>query len=158
MSPNLPAPIPKEIEDIGYRVIGCGITVHRILGPGFKEQIYEKAFCLELEEAGLSYETQKKILVPYKDSKIDGHKLDLIVEGVVIVELKAIPRLAEVHRLQVLSYLKATGLRLGYVMNFNSEVLKTARGELCYDFVPWCLRALLRSRRGVQRDSGSRPN
>jgi|SRR5687768_5558049 len=83
-----------------------------------------KAFCLAPGEAGLSYETQKKILVPYKESMIDGHKLDLIVERVVIVELKAIPRLAEVHRLQVLSYLKATGLRLGYVMNCNSEVLK----------------------------------
>jgi GxxExxY protein len=117
-------PIPPEIEDIGRRVIGCGITVHRILGPGFKERIYERAFRLELEERGLGYECEKRILVPYKRWWIEGHVLDLIVGGVVIVELKAIPRLAEVHRLQVLSYLKATGLRLGYVMNFNSEVLK----------------------------------
>jgi GxxExxY protein len=124
MSDQATPPIPKEVEDIGYRVIGCGITVHKILGPGFKEMIYHRAFCLELGEAGLSYETEKKILVPYKDWKIDGHKVDLVIEGVVIVELKAIPRLAELHRLQVLSYLKATGLRLGYVMNFNTEVLK----------------------------------
>jgi len=119
-----PVPIPKEIEDLGYQVIGVAITVHRILGPGFKERIYERAFCLELEEQGLSYECEKRILVPYKQWQLQGHVVDLIIGGVVIVELKVLPRLAEIHRLQVLSYLKATGLRLGYVMNFNSEVMK----------------------------------
>jgi GxxExxY protein len=124
MLTKVEAPIPQNVEDIGHRVIGCGITVHRILGPGFKERIYQRAFCLELEEQGLSYEREKRILVPYKRWQIEGHVVDLIVAGVVIVELKVLERLAEVHRLQVLSYLKATGLRLGYVMNFNSEVLK----------------------------------
>ncbi len=118
------APIPLEVEDIGYRVIGCGQTVHKILGPGFKEVIYQRAFCLELDAQGLGFECEKKILVPYKDQLIDGHRLDLVIAGVVIVELKAIPRITELHRKQVLSYLKATGLRLGYVMNFNAEVLK----------------------------------
>ena len=117
-------PIPDEVEQVGHLAIGCGITVHRILGPGFKERIYQRAFCLELEEQGLSYECEKKILVPYKRWQIEGHVVDLIVGGVVIVELKVVERLAEIHRLQVLSYLKATGLRLGYVMNFNTEVLK----------------------------------
>lgn len=70
--------------------------------------------------------------MPYKDWKIDGHKVDLIIEGVVVVELKAIPRLAEVHRLQVLSYLKATGLRLGYVMNFNTAVLKNGTKRVVF--------------------------
>lgn len=117
-------PIPQEIEDIGYRVIGCGQTVHRILGPGFKEVIYQRAFCLELDAQGLRFECEKKILVPYKEHLIDGHRLDLVIEDVVIVELKAVPRMTELHRKQVLSYLKATGLRLGYVMNFSSEILK----------------------------------
>jgi GxxExxY protein len=117
-------PIPEATEAAGRRVIGCGITVHRILGPGYREVIYERAYCLELESAGLRYECEKKILVPYKRWEIPGHKLDLIVEGCVIVELKALPRLTELHRLQVLSYLKATGLRLGFVMNFNTDVLK----------------------------------
>jgi GxxExxY protein len=116
-------PIPQNVEEVGHRVIGCGITVHRILGPGYKEAIYQ-AYCLELDEAGLKFECEKAILVPYKRWNLPGHKLDLIVEGCVIVELKAVPRLAELHRLQVLSYLKATGLRLGFVMNFNVEVLK----------------------------------
>jgi GxxExxY protein len=124
MTKEIEAPIPQDVEDLGYRVIGCAITVHRILGPGFKERIYERAFCLELEENGIEYECEKKINVPYKRWMIEGHRLDLIVEGLVIVELKVVPRVAEIHRLQVLSYLKATGLRLGYVMNFNAEVMK----------------------------------
>jgi GxxExxY protein len=117
-------PIPQEVEDLGYRIIGCGINAHRILGPGFKESIYRRALCLELDEAGLRFEAEKKILVPDKRWMLDGHRVDLIIEGMVIVELKAIPRVNEIHRRQVLSYLKATGLRLGYVMNLNVEVLK----------------------------------
>ena len=107
MSLLTPAPIPDEIEDIGYRVIGCAITVHRILGPGFKERIYARAFCLELAEAGLSYECEKRILVPYTEWQIEGHRVDLIIGGVVIAELKVLPRIAEIHRLQVRSYLRA---------------------------------------------------
>lgn len=117
-------PIPQAVEDVGYRAIGCGLTVHKILGRRFKEVIYQRAFCLELDSQGLNFECEKKILVPYKEHLIDGHRLDLVIEGVVIVELKAIPRVTELHRKQVFSYLKATGLRLGYVMNFNAEVLK----------------------------------
>ena len=124
MAAKQPSPIPKETEDVGHRVIGCGITVHRILGPGYREAIYERAFCLELDEAGLKFEREKAILIPYKRWEIPGHRLDLIVEGCVIIELKAVPRLGELHRLQVLSYLKATDLRLGFVMNFNVEVLR----------------------------------
>ena len=99
-------PIPQEVEDLGHRVIGVAITVHQILGPGFKERVYERAFCLELEEQGLSYESEKRILVPYKRWRIEGHVVDLIIGGVVIVELKVLPRLAEIDRRQVLSYLK----------------------------------------------------
>ena len=118
------AAIPEDVEELGHAIIGCAISVHRLLGPGFKEIIYNRALCLELGANGLSYECEKRIVVPYREWKIDGHRIDLIVGGLVIVELKAVPRLAEIHRLQVLSYLKATGLRLGYAMNFNVEVMK----------------------------------
>lgn len=124
MNQLMPPPIPQEIEDVGYRLIGCAITVHRILGPGFKEVIYARALCLELGEAGLKYECEKRILVRYKRWDLPGHNLDLIVGGCVVAELKALPRLANVHRRQVVSYLKATGFRLGYVINFNVDVLK----------------------------------
>jgi GxxExxY protein len=117
-------PIPPETERVAHRVIGCGITVHRILGPGFKEVIYQRAFALELDSSGLHYESERKILVRYKDWDIPGHRIDLIVEGCVLVELKAIPRLRPIHTRQVVSYLKATHLRLGLLLNFNVNVLK----------------------------------
>lgn len=121
---NALAPIPRDIERVAHRVIGCGITVHRVLGPGFKEVIYDRALCLELDSNGLKYECEKPILVRYKGWDIPGHKIDLIVEGQVIVELKAVPRLTTIHTRQVVSYLKATQLRLGLLMNFNVNVLK----------------------------------
>ena len=117
----IPPPIPPEVEEIGRRVIACGITVHRVLGPGYREIVYRRAFCLELDAEGLEYESEKRILVPYKKWEIDGHRLDLFIGGCVIAELKVVPRVKEVHRMQVRSYLKATNVRLGYVMNFNEE-------------------------------------
>lgn len=120
----VPVPLPPDVEDMGHRVIGCAITVHRLLGPGFKESIYQKAFCLELEEAGLRFECEKPIVVRYKRWELAGQRLDLLVGGCIVVELKALPRLTQLHRRQVVSYLRATELRLGYVINFDVDVLK----------------------------------
>ena len=124
MSVKIYAAIPPEVEEVGRRLLGCSFTVHRILGPGYPEKVYHRALCLELDECGISFESEKKIYVPYKQWELDGHRLDLIVGGCVIAELKVTPRVREVHRTQVLSYLKATRLRLGYVINFNCELLK----------------------------------
>jgi len=96
-----PEPIPEETEEIGRRIIGCGITVHRILGPGFKEPIYHHAFRLELDSAGLSYESERSVSVPYKNWVIPGHRIDLLVGGCVIVELKVASRLKDIHKRQV---------------------------------------------------------
>jgi GxxExxY protein len=119
-----PQCIPEETEQIGRRVIGCGITVHRILGPGYKEPIYARAYCLELDASGLAYECEKKINVRYKNWEIPGHRIDLLVEGLVIVELKSVSRIKHLHKRQVVSYLKATHLRLGFILNFNVNILK----------------------------------
>ena len=124
MSPAKPEPIPEETEEVGRRIIGCAITVHRILGPGFKEPIYERAFCLELDSVGLAYECEKRVNVRYKHWEIPGHRIDLLVGGCVIVELKVAWRLKDIHKRQVVSYLRATNLRLGFVINFNVEILK----------------------------------
>ena len=113
-----------EDEALAHQVIDCLITIHRVLGPGYKEIIYHRAICLELDACGLKYESEKSILVPYKTWIIPGHKVDLIVGGLILVELKAVPRLKEIHRRQVLSYLKATKLPLGLLVNFNAPVLK----------------------------------
>jgi GxxExxY protein len=117
------ADIPAEVEWIGRRVIGCGIEVHRVLGPGYKEPIYEEAFCLELNGRGLSFEREKPITVLYKGREIPGQRLDLIVERVVVVECKVADAIIPVHIRQVTSYLRTTGCRLGLIFNFNVNVL-----------------------------------
>ena len=116
--------LSSEHEQIVTDTIACGMTVHRELGPGFKERIYERAFCLELESRGIKFETEKKIDVRYKKWSIPGQKVDLIVAEVVLVELKAIPKLKPLHTSQVISYLKTTGLRVGLLMNFNRRLFK----------------------------------
>jgi GxxExxY protein len=116
--------LSTEHEQIVTDTIACGITVHRELGPGFKERIYECAFCLELDTRGLKFESEKKVDVRYKDWLIPGQKVDLIVEGVVLIELKAVPKLKPLHTSQVISYLKTTNLRVGLLMNFNCRLFR----------------------------------
>jgi GxxExxY protein len=118
------SPLSTSDERIVTVVIDCGLAVHRGLGPGFRERIYERACCLEFEFRGLRFECEKRIEVSYRDWKIPGQTVDLIVEGVVLVEIKAVARLRSVHRAQVLSYLKTTGLRVGLLMNFNTELFR----------------------------------
>jgi GxxExxY protein len=124
MALSRPEPISEETEELGRRVIGCAITVHRSLGPGFKERIYQRAYCLELEAQGLPFECEKKVSVRYKDWEIPGHRIDLLVGGLVIVELKSVLRVEYLHKRQLISYLRATHLRLGLILNFNVNILK----------------------------------
>jgi GxxExxY protein len=124
MLTKVKSPLPPEVEDCAYRVIGCLLTVHQILGPGFKEIVYKRAVCLELDAQGIEYECEKKILVPYKTWQIPGQTIDILVQKILILELKALPRLRDMHRRQVVSYLKATDLRLGLLANFNVPILK----------------------------------
>jgi GxxExxY protein len=116
--------LSPEHEKIVTNTIGCGLTVHRELGPGFKHLIYERAFCLELESRGIKFECEKKIDVRYKKWMIPGQTVDLIVEGIVLVELKAVPKLKDLHKCQVISYLRTLDLRVGLLMNFNCPVFK----------------------------------
>ncbi|MBA3641467.1 MAG: GxxExxY protein, partial [Acidobacteria bacterium] len=102
----------------------CAFTVHRALGPGFREKIYVRALCLELDAQKLKFETDKNILVRYKQWQIPGQTVDLLVESSVLVEAKVVPRLRPMHRLQVLSYLKTLNLRIGLLINFNVPVLE----------------------------------
>ena len=118
------SPLSPELEELVKRVVDVGFTVHKTLGPGFKEAIYERAFCLELDLRNLKFECEKKIEVKYKEWRIPGQKVDLIVEGLVLVELKSVPRIRPVHRQQVMSYLKTLDLEVGLLMNFNNALFK----------------------------------
>jgi GxxExxY protein len=106
------------------KIIGCAIEVHRNLGPGLLESIYEKALCHEMGANGIRYENQVLIPIIYKSNKLGDHRLDLLVEGQIIIELKAAERIEPVFKAQLLSYLKMTGKKLGLLINFNVPVLK----------------------------------
>lgn len=117
-------PIPAAVEEVATACVDAGFQVHKGTGPGFKELIYHRAFCLELHARGLSYESEKRIDVRYKSWRIPGQKVDLLVEGVVLIEIKAVPKFRKIYRSQVLSYLKTLDLRLGLFMNFNTRLFR----------------------------------
>ncbi|HEY1065744.1 MAG TPA: GxxExxY protein [Pirellulales bacterium] len=117
-------PIPEEDERIAKEVIGAAIEVHRELGVGFLESIYQRALVYELGKRGLVVEAELEIVVPYKEILVPGQRLDLLVAGRVVVELKTVDEFHPIHSAQLLSYLKATRLRLGLLLNFNSLLMK----------------------------------
>jgi GxxExxY protein len=122
----------KRTDELAHAVIGAAIEVHRQLGPGFLESIYEEALCVELAARELLFERQKEINVTYKGHQIGRQRIDLLVGQALIVELKTVEELAEIHKAQVISYLKATGLRLGLLINFNVPVLKNGIQRIVY--------------------------
>jgi GxxExxY protein len=118
------SPLSAEAEAVMRHTIGCAIAVHRALGPGFLESIYRKAMCIELENHGMTYERERPIHVNYRGIAIPGQRVDLIIQGLIVVELKSVTRLDEVHRAQLISYLRTTGLKGGLLVNFRVRVLK----------------------------------
>lgn len=117
-------PIPAGTEQVAHDSITCALAVHRELGPGFQEHLYRRALCLELKACGLAFETERQVIVSYRSSTVGVQRLDVLVEGKVLIELKSVAALDYVHKAQVLSYLRASGLRLGLLINFNVAVLK----------------------------------
>ena len=110
-------------DQLTEQIIGAAIEVHRILGPGLLESIYEEALCHELSLRKIVFERQIEVDVVYKDYVIKGQRLDVLVEREVIVELKAVSRLPEVAKAQTLSYLKATRLKRALLINFSEKRL-----------------------------------
>ena len=110
-------------DPLTKQIIGAAIEVHRILGPGLLESIYEEALCVEFGLRGIAFERQVDVDVVYKKHIIKGQRLDLLVAGDVVVELKAVSVLPNTATAQVLSYLKATGLKRGLLINFSEARL-----------------------------------
>ena len=113
-----------ELDRLAHEVIGAAIEVHRHLGPGYLESVYEEALAIELGLRGISFQRQVPIAVIYKGKTIGEGRLDMLVGGNLIIEIKAVETLAPVHKAQVISYLKSSGFHLGLLINFNSAVLK----------------------------------
>jgi len=114
----------RDVDDLARLVIGAAIEVHRHLGPGFLEGVYEDALAIESGIRGISYERQKPISVRFKENPVGEGRLDFLIAGALVVELKAIDGLAAIHKAQVMSYLKATGLHLALLINFNVPALR----------------------------------
>lgn len=115
----------EKLEIIASEVIGAAIEVHRILGPGLLESTYEKCLCKELDLRKISYKRQEKLEVNYKGELIEeAYRLDIIVEDELILELKAVEELKEIHKYQLLTYLKLSNKKLGLLINFNVSLLK----------------------------------
>ena len=127
--PKVPSE-PREISDVlTDRIIGCIITVHRKLGPGFLECVYRKALMIELRKAALQAKTEHEVKITYDGQVVGIHRLDILVENQVILELKTVDALAPEHYSQVRSYLKATDLKRALLVNFSKAVSDFRRIE-----------------------------
>jgi GxxExxY protein len=116
--------------DLTYKIIGAALEVHKVLGPGFLEAVYEAALAVELQKLGLQFERQKVMDVYYNEMIIGQYKADLVIEGQVIVELKAQKSLTPVDEAQLINFLKATGLQVGLLFNFGAKSLEQVRRVL----------------------------
>jgi GxxExxY protein len=114
----------ERLNKITETIIGAAIKVHQALGPGLLESAYEACLAFDLAQCGLKVEQQKPLPVIYREVKLEcGYRLDLLVEDAVIVEIKAVDKLAPIHEAQLLSYLRLSGCKVGLLINFNVQVL-----------------------------------
>ena len=114
-------------SDLSGKIIGAAIRVHEDLGPGFLESVYEEALGIELAAQGLSFERQRPVIIHYREQPVGEHRIDLLVEDQIVVELKAIAAFDPIHYAVLLSYLKATKQVLGLLINFAAPTLQVKR-------------------------------
>jgi GxxExxY protein len=114
-----------RIDELARLIVDCALAVHKALGAGHIESVYEEALCIELTDRNVPFRRQVPIDVHYRDRRVGSHRLDLVVDDLVIVELKAVAALAPIHQAQALSYLRASGLRLALLINFDVPLLRT---------------------------------
>lgn len=147
------AETPRE-DQITAKIIGAAIEVHRVLGPGLLESAYEECLCYELSLRGLEFKRQVGLPVTYKGIKLAcGYKMDLLVEDLIVVELKTVENLLRVHSAQLLSYLRLSGKPVGLLINFNSSTLKSGLKRIVNNFSE----ASASRRLGVEESSDDAP-
>lgn len=119
------APIPGDVDALGREIVDAAIKVHRTLGPGLLESVYEQCLVHEFNKRGLKPKRQVSLPIVYDGTKLDAElRIDLLVSGLVIIEVKAPEALLPIHQSQLLTYLKLSGCRLGFLINFNVPLLK----------------------------------
>jgi GxxExxY protein len=114
-------------KELTAQIIKMAINIHRTLGPGFVEKIYQRAMYLDLKRSPLKFEREKKINVQYKGVNLGYEKIDFIIENKVIVELKAVSEIQDVHKAKIISYLKASGCKIGLIINFARPIIEIKR-------------------------------
>jgi GxxExxY protein len=114
-------------KELSFAIVGAAMEVHKLLGPGFLEAVYKKALIYELTLRGLIVEEEKILPIYYKDQLIGEYKADLVVDGKIILELKAVSAIAKTHEAQAMHYLTATGLKLALILNFGASSLQQKR-------------------------------
>ena len=129
-----PSPIPRSNDatkfhhgELTDRIIACAISVHKELGPGFLESVYEEAVALELNDQKIQFHRQLPVHIRYKGTLVGTHRMDLVVDNKVVVELKAVKDIDDAHLATCLSYLKATRLEVGLIINFSAAKIRIRR-------------------------------
>jgi GxxExxY protein len=123
----------KEFDRTSNEIIGAAIKVHKTLGPGFLESIYHNALIIELERRDIPFETEKVATINYKEKVVGEHGLDLVVKNDVVVELIAVQDISDAHFSQIISYLKASSIKVGLIINFSKSKIDIKRAVLDYD-------------------------
>jgi GxxExxY protein len=121
--------LTDEVEQLMHDTIGCGIRVHRELGPGLFERIYSRALCLELTAAGITFEREKRYQVRYRGELLSEQFLDCVVGHQVVLEIKSVDQFAPIQHKQILNDMRVAGLRAGLLMNFNVTILPDGIGR-----------------------------
>jgi GxxExxY protein len=117
--------LSEDINDLSYKIIGCAIEVHKILGPGLLESAYQKCLIFELEKVGLFVKKEVSLPIIYKEIELEqGYRIDLLINNKIVIELKTVESFTDVHSAQVLTYLKLGKFPLGLLINFHSKILK----------------------------------
>ena len=120
---------------LSNKIIGAAIEVHKTLGPGLLESAYEQCLCHELKIRGISFEREKQLPVVYKGLKLDsGYRLDVVIEDAILLELKSCEKIEPIHRAQLLTYLKLSGISLGLILNFNVPVMRDGIVRIVNEF------------------------
>jgi GxxExxY protein len=124
-----------DMNQLSSKIIGAAIEVHKSLGPGLLESTYEECLCHELSIQGLSFEKQKPLPIDYKGKRLDcGYRLDIVVENEIILELKSCEKIESIHKAQLLTYLKLSGLNLGLILNFNVPFMREGIVRIVNEF------------------------
>ena len=114
----------EELDAVAHEVIGAAIEVHRILGPGYLENVYQRALAIELASRGVRFRREVPLELLYRNEVVGEYRLDLVVAESLVVELKAVEQLLDIHRAQVITYMKVGAYQLGLLINFNVRLLK----------------------------------